>query len=131
MESQHTLELKVFDFDYVIDYNTAELTFTVKRLITKDSRIQVAFEYSNQNYLNSMIYANDEINFDNKLKVSIGAYTNADAKNSSINQTLTTGQKQFVSQIGKNVDSATYPIAVPDTLSVNKILYNKIDTTIN
>jgi hypothetical protein len=119
------------DRDYVIDYNTAELTFTVKHLITKDTRIQVEFEYSNQNYLNSMIYANDEININNKLKVSFSAYTNADAKNSSINQTLTTQQKQFLSQIGNQVDSATYPNATPDTFSVNKILYKKMDTTIN
>ncbi|MGN6531940.1 MAG: hypothetical protein ACTHK0_09330, partial [Ginsengibacter sp.] len=107
------------------------LTFTVKHLITKDTRIQVEFEYSNQNYLNSMIYANDEVNINNKLKVSIGAYTNADAKNSSINQTLTTQQKQFLSQIGNKVDSATYPNAISDTFSVNKILYKKIDTTVN
>ena len=58
-----------------------------------------------------MLYANDEITF-NKLKISIGAYSNVDAKNSSINQTLTSDQKQFLSQIGNNIDSASYPNAI-------------------
>lgn len=119
------------DRDYVIDYNTAEITFTAKRLITKDSRIQVEFEYGDRSYLNSMLYARDEFNIKDKVIFSVGMYSNADAKNSPINQTLTDTQRRFLSTIGNNIDSALFPSAVLDTFSANKILYKRMDTTVN
>lgn len=119
------------DQDYVINYNTAEITFTPRRMITKDSRIQVEFEYADRNFLNTNVYAMQEVDFGNKLKFKIGYFNNSDARNSSINQVLDTRQRQFLFNIGDSVQNAFYPSVLLDTLTAGKILYERVYDTID
>lgn len=113
------------DQDYVINYNTAEVTFTPKRMITKDSRIQVEFEYADRNFLNGNFFFKEEAVINKKWQLQAGLFMNADAKNSPINQQLKPEQVQYLSSIGDSINRAFYPAETIDSFSKEKILYEK------
>jgi hypothetical protein len=113
------------DQDYIINYNTAEVTFMPRRMITKDSRIQIEYEYADRNFLNANLFAYQELGVSNKLKLKIGVFNNSDAKNSQINQSLDARQKQLLFNVGDSIAKALYPTALLDSFAADKILYEK------
>lgn len=76
------------DRDYVIDYNNAEITFTANRLITKDSRIIVEFQYADQQYAR-MLLLGEETWQKNNWTIFSKYYQEQDAKNQPLQFDLT------------------------------------------
>ncbi|MBL4861423.1 MAG: hypothetical protein JKY09_00185, partial [Crocinitomicaceae bacterium] len=115
------------DFDYVVDYNTAEVTFTSRNQITKDSRIVVEFQYSDQNYARSLFQTSTTY-ASKKMKFWLNAYSEQDAKNQSLQQELSRSQKRLLSEIGDTLDLAR--ISSIDSIGYfdNQNLYKLIDS---
>jgi hypothetical protein len=114
--------------DYTIDYNTAEVTFTAKRLITKDSRIVVEFEYSEKSYARSMLYFNEEW-MAQKYSIKFNAYSEQDSKNQPLLQELDSAKKTVLANVGDSITQAFYPTADSIEFTADEVLYAKIDTT--
>jgi len=99
--------------DYVIDYNRAEITFTNRRLITKDLRIIVEFEYADQTYLTSLLAMNTEYEQGN-FKLYFNAYNQQDSKTSVGEEGLSTSQRQALAAAGDDLNRAV--VSSIDTL---------------
>ncbi|TNF29651.1 MAG: hypothetical protein EP314_02440, partial [Bacteroidetes bacterium] len=117
------------EHDYVIDYNTAEVTFTSKRLITKDSRIIVEFQYSERNYSRSLFHVGTDFE-KNRLKVRFNLYSEQDGRNGILNGDLSSEQLQLLQDIGDSVDLAIIPSIDSVGFSNDQVRYLKRDTTV-
>jgi hypothetical protein len=113
------------DNDYVIDYNTAEITFTAKQMINLNTRISVEFEYSDKNYSRSLTFVNQRFDYE-KMAFRINYYNEKDNRNQPFLQTLGDSEKQFLASLGKNVSQAYYPNITEVEFNETEILYEKL-----
>ena len=111
--------------DYILDYNTAEITFTATNPITSDMRIQVEFQYSDRNY--SRFVTHETANYTaDKWRVGISYYNESDLKNQPLQLSLTDKQIELLSQMGTSTQQLFVTHAVETDFDEKKILYKKI-----
>lgn len=118
------------DNDYVIDYNSGEVTFTARQPITHNKRIVVEYEYVNQDYLRSTVHLNTFVAYD-KWKVSFNFYNNQDHKNQTNTLELTDEQKRMLSTLGDATDKAYIMNVSHAEAATNEVLYTLKDTMVN
>lgn len=114
--------------DYTIDYNAAELTFTPKHLIKKESRIKVEFQYSERNYARSIFRLSTRYE-DDGVDMSLDIYSEQDAKNQPLQQDLSQTDKQRLKAAGDDPGEAVVPsIERRSSYSNQEVRYRMTDS---
>lgn len=113
------------DADYILNYNTGEITFNQNIPISVESRIQIEFEYSKENYTRNILFAEMEL----KRKgwtVNTGFLSNSDNKRAPKDQSLTVDE---ILQLTESGDEQAYGVAATEAnYDPNRILYAKTDS---
>lgn len=110
------------EFDYTIDYNSAELVFTPKNLITKDLRIVVEFQYSDQSYARALLQ--QSVKYSTKSTVLyLNGYQEQDLKNQPLQLSLNAQNKAVLSNVGDSLQLAVLPTLDSVGFFTNQNLY--------
>jgi hypothetical protein len=118
------------EFDYTMDYNTGEVYFMPRCMMNKDRRVIIEYEFNDRNYLNSLVYTTQTINYGKHWQFNANMYSNQDARNQQFQQVLDDKQKMILSAVGDNIAGAYSIMAVRDSSLGAKVFYTLRDTTV-
>ncbi|MVN78503.1 hypothetical protein GO988_19400 [Hymenobacter sp. HMF4947] len=120
------LQTRGFDYDYTIDYNLAEITFSPRHLITTNTRLKVDFEYSDLNYARSL-YTVSHYQQVGKLNVRGNFYQESDNPDNAANLTLSGTDLQTLRAAG-NVSQVQVPASRSDSTGFNRtvVQYHRV-----
>ncbi|MBS1572480.1 MAG: hypothetical protein JST62_08825, partial [Bacteroidetes bacterium] len=113
------------NLDYVINYNTGEVTFTSFRPILKQNFITISYNYTNRNYSRYLITGNLQHQRE-RLRMGINWFLENDNKNAPLALNLSKEDEVILSQAGNNPDLMYAPSGVITEYDVNKVLYELI-----
>lgn len=113
------------DEDYVLNYNTGEITFNHRIPISVESRIQIEFEYNKENYTRNILFG--DLEFKRKgWTIQTSFLKNGDNKRAPKDQSLTVDEILLLSEIGDQPAFGTS--ATEANFDPNRILYAKKDS---
>lgn len=119
------------DADYIIDYNQGEIIFTPRRLVTKDSRIAVEFEYADQRYLRSL-YAGSSHYERDRWKAYVNLYSQQDSKTATGDLQLSDEERQRLQDAGDQLaDAFISTINTLDAPDSQRSTYRLVDSLVN
>lgn len=113
--------------DYIIDYNTAEVTFTARRLVTKDRRITVEFQYSDKNYARSLVRANSTQTF-GRSAFHFNFFSEQDHRNQPLQQQLSEQEREVLRLAGDDPFAATVSGVDSTGFLADQVLYRSVDS---
>lgn len=114
-------------FDYTIDYNAGEITFTALQPITKERRIVVEFQYTEQNYLRSAFFTGGGFASE-KFKINAQFYNEQDSKNQPISSELTDAEQSILAAVGDRLEDAVISTIQPSEFRDDVVLYELRDS---
>jgi hypothetical protein len=121
--------------DYTIDYATAEITFTVERLIDASSRIVAEFEYADRRYARNFYGVGADAAFlEDRLRAAVVYHQEGDDKNAPIEILLSDEDKRALEEAGDDPLKAARDgakLAPLDSTGVRDGVYVRVDTTID
>ena len=121
-----------FNQDYVIDYNSGEITLNNQLLITRFTRLRCDFEYSERNYSRSSFLAEHEEEL-GLLKLRLGHYQEQDNPNRPLGFTLDSASQGVLQEAGDDPRKALLTAAAtvqPEQQLAGNLYYEKRDTSI-
>lgn len=121
--------------DYVIDYTSAQVTFTPKKLITSASRVNIDFEYTDRFFQRNLFGTGVNTSFfDSTVGLKVQYLREGDDQDSPIDITLSDADKNALANAGdvrNNAMRSGVTIGPLDSLGRNRGIYQKVDTLIN
>ncbi len=112
------------NFDYTIDYNTAEVTFTSLYTVTSNLRFTVEYQLAERNYTRLLTYDRVEVRKES-WHAGVRYFNESDSRNSPLDQDLSEEQKEILAQAGNDPSKMIAPSAIPAEYDENRVLYRK------